>query len=436
MRIDELNSIGIMETGYKSRIADRLLARKLAGKGAVLLEGAKWCGKTTTAEQIAKSILYMSESGKIEQNRQLAKINPSLLLKGDKPRLIDEWQVAPTLWDSVRFEADHNAGLGLFILTGSSVPPDMSEVIHSGTGRIGWLKMRPMSLWESGDSTGEVSLEDLFTSPESISGITSMDLERIAFLTCRGGWPLSVKMDDEVALDQAFDYIEAVEKRDISMADGVNRDAVRTHRILRSYARHQGAQASYGTIKADLSSNESDNFDEDTIASYVSALKKIFVIEDSEAWNPNLRSKSAIRTSDTRYFTDPSIATAALGLGPADLMNDLNTFGLIFETLCVRDLRVFAEALNGKVYHYRDKTGLECDAVIHLRNGCYGLVEIKIGGDDLISDGVRTLKALEAKIDTERMKKPSFLMVLTGVGPYAYKREDGVYVVPIGCLKD
>lgn len=436
MRIDELNSIGIMETGYKSRIADRLLARKLAGKGAVLLEGAKWCGKTTTAEQIAKSILYMSESGKIEQNRQLAKINPSLLLRGDKPRLIDEWQVAPTLWDSVRFEADHNAGLGLFILTGSSVPPDMSEVIHSGTGRIGWLKMRPMSLWESGDSTGEVSLEDLFTSPESISGITSMDLERIAFLTCRGGWPLSVKMDDEIALDQAFDYIEAVEKRDISMADGVNRDAVRTHRILRSYARHQGAQASYGTIKADLSSNESDNFDEDTIASYVSALKKIFVIEDSEAWNPNLRSKSAIRTSDTRYFTDPSIATAALGLGPADLMNDLNTFGLIFETLCVRDLRVFAEALNGKVYHYRDKTGLECDAVVHLRNGCYGLVEIKIGGDDLISDGVRTLKALEAKIDTERMKKPSFLMVLTGVGPYAYKREDGVYVVPIGCLKD
>ncbi len=425
-----------METGYKSRIADRLLARKLAGKGAVLLEGAKWCGKTTTAEQIAKSILYMSESGKIEQNRQLAKINPSLLLKGDKPRLIDEWQVAPTLWDSVRFEADHNAGLGLFILTGSSVPPDMSEVIHSGTGRIGWLKMRPMSLWESGDSTGEVSLEDLFTSPESISGITSMDLERIAFLTCRGGWPLSVKMDDEIALDQAFDYIEAVEKRDISMADGVTRDAVRTHRILRSYARHQGAQASYGTIKADLSSNESDNFDEDTIASYISALKKIFVIEDSEAWNPNLRSKSAIRTSDTRYFTDPSIATAALGLGPADLMNDLNTFGLIFETLCVRDLRVFAEALNGKVYHYRDKTGLECDAVVHLRNGCYGLVEIKIGGDDLISDGVRTLKALEAKIDTERMKKPSFLMVLTGVGPYAYKREDGVYVVPIGCLKD
>ena len=296
MRVDELSSIGIMKTGYKSRIADRLLERKLAGKGAVLLEGAKWCGKTTTAEQIAKSVLYMSESGKIDQNRQLAKINPSLLLKGDKPRLIDEWQVAPTLWDSVRFEADHSQELGLFILTGSSVPPDMSEVIHSGTGRIGWLKMRPMSLWESGDSTGEVSLGELFAAPESISGSTSMNLEKIAFLTCRGGWPLAVKMDDEIALDQAFDYVEAVEKRDISLADGVNRDAVRTHRILRSYARHQGAQASYGTIKADLSSNESDNFDEDTIASYISALKKIFVIEDSEAWNPNLRSKSAIRT--------------------------------------------------------------------------------------------------------------------------------------------
>lgn len=425
-----------MKTAYKNRIADRLLARKLAGKGAILLEGAKWCGKTTTAEQIAKSVLYMSESGKIEQNRQLAKINPSILLKGEYPRLIDEWQVAPTLWDSIRFEADHNPELGLFILTGSSVPADMSEVIHSGTGRIGWLKMRPMSLWESGDSTGEVSLEELFKNPEAISGNTSVDLERIAFLTCRGGWPLSVNMADDIALDQAFDYIDAVEKRDISMADGINRDATRTHRILRSYARHQGAQASYGTIKADLSSNESDNFDEDTISSYISALKKIFVIEDSEAWNPNLRSKTAIRTSDTRYFTDPSIATAALGLGPEDLINDLNTFGLIFETLCVRDLRVYAEALNGNVYHYRDKTGLECDAVVHLRNGNYGLVEIKIGGDNLINDGVKTLKALEEKIDPERMKKPSFLMILTAVGPYAYRREDGVYVVPIGCLKD
>lgn len=425
-----------MKTIYKQRIADRLLIRKLSGKGAVVIEGAKWCGKTTTAEQVAKSVLYMSETGKTEQNKQLARINPSLLLKGDTPRLIDEWQVAPILWDNIRFEADHSSELGLYILTGSSVPADMSEVVHSGTGRIGWLKMRPMSLWESGDSSGEVSLAELFKTPDFISGISSIDLEKMAYLSCRGGWPLAVNMNDEIALDQAFDYIEAVEKRDISMSDGINRDPTRTHRLLRSYARHQGSQASYGTIKADLITNESDTFSEDTIASYINALKKIFVIEDSEAWNPNLRSKSAIRTSDTRYFTDPSIATAALGLGPSDLINDLNTFGLVFETLCIRDLRVYAEALYGKVYHFRDRNGLECDAVIHLRDGSYGLVEVKLGGDDLINDGVKTLKSLESKIDTDRMKKPSFLMVLTAVGSYAYRREDGVYVVPIGCLKD
>ena len=425
-----------MVSHYRQRIADRLLVRKLAGKGAVLLEGAKWCGKTTTAEQIAKSVLYMSEPGKTDQNKQLAKINPSMLLRGDKPRLIDEWQVAPVLWDSIRFEADHSAGLGLFILTGSSVPADMREVIHSGTGRIGWLRMRPMSLWESGDSTGEVSLGNLFTSPQSISGITATDLEEIAFVTCRGGWPLSVSMDRNIALDQAFDYIEAVERRDISQVDGINRDSVRTHRLLRSYARHQGAQASYGSIKADLKANEADTFDEDTIASYVNALKKIFVIEDAEAWNPNLRSKSAIRTSDTRYFTDPSIATAALGLGPSDLINDLDTFGLIFETLCIRDLRVYSEALNGKVYHFRDRNGLECDAVVHLRDGSYGLVEVKLGGDTLINAGASTLKELAGKIDTDRMKQPSFMMVLTAIGPYAYRREDGVYVVPVSCLKD
>ena len=425
-----------MKKAYKNRIADRLLARKLAGKGAVLLEGAKWCGKTTTAEQIAKSVLYMSETEKVEQNKQLAKINPAILLQGDKPRLIDEWQVALALWDSIRFEADHRPHLGLFILTGSSVPADMSEVVHSGTGRIGWLRMRPMSLWESGESTGEVSLAELFTTPEIIGGMSSMNLEKMAFLACRGGWPLAVNMSGDIALDQAFDYIDAVEKRDVSMVDGVSRDPARTHRLLRSYARHQGAQASYGTIKADLMANESDSFAEDTIASYINALKKIFVIEDSEAWNPNLRSKSAIRTSDTRYFTDPSIATAALGLGPSDLINDLNTFGLIFETLCVRDLRVYAEALNGRVYHFRDRNGLECDAVVHLRNGSYGLVEIKLGGDDLINEGVKTLKELSGKIDTGRMKQPSFLMVLTAVGFYAYRREDGVYVVPVGCLKD
>lgn len=421
---------------YRPRIADRLLERKLRGKGAVLIEGAKWCGKTTTAEQICKSVLYMSEPGKLDQNVQLARINPSLLLRGEKPRLIDEWQVAPLLWDAVRFEADHSDQLGLFVLTGSSVPPDMSEVIHSGTGRFGWLKMRPMSLWESGESTGEVSLSDIFAGRQDIAGVSMLSLERVAFAACRGGWPLSVDMDDEIALDQAFDYVSAVEKRDIQQVDGVERDPSRVRRLLRSYSRHQGAQVSNASIKGDMAENEGETLDAETIASYIRALKRIFVIEDAEAWNPNLRSKTAIRSSDTRYFTDPSIATASLGLGPDDLIADLNTFGLIFETLCMRDLRVYAEALNGKVYHYRDKNGLECDAVIHLRDGRYGLIEIKLGGDNLINHGASTLLSLAEKIDTTKMKSPSFMMVLTAAGDYAYRRDDGVLVVPVGCLKD
>ena len=423
-----------MEKLYKKRIADGLLQRKLAGKGAVLIEGAKWCGKTTTAEQIAASVKYMTETGMVEQNIQMASLNPKLLLRGETPRLIDEWLIAPGLWDSVRFESDHGP-LGQFILTGSSVPPDMSKVIHSGTGRIGWIRMRPMTLWESEESTGEVSLEELFSAPEQVGGISKMDIDGLAFVTCRGGWPLALEMAKDIALDQAFDYVDAVEKRDIQKVDGVVRDPVRVHRLLRSLARNQGSQASCGTIRADLVANESDSLSEDTIASYIKALKEIFVAEDSEAWNPNLRSKTAIRTSDTRYFTDPSIATAALGIGLQDLINDLNTFGLIFETLAVRDLRTYAEALNGKVYHFRDKNGLECDAVVHLRDGRYGLVEIKLGGDDLINDGADALIDLESKIDTERMKAPSFKMVLIGVGSYAYRRADGVYVVPIGCLK-
>lgn len=422
---------------YRPRIADKLLARKLKGKGAVLIEGPKWCGKTTTAEQLAQSVLYVSEPGKVAQNIELSRINPALLLRGEKPRLLDEWQVAPLLWDAVRFDADHSPELGRYILTGSCVPADMSEVIHSGTGRFGWLKMRPMSLWESGESSGEVSIKALFgENPSNLSGISGLDLSKVAFLCCRGGWPLSVDMDREIALDQAFDYVDAVEHRDIQKADGVEREPSRVHRLLRSYARHQGAQVNLEVIRQDLSSNEGDNFDTDTISSYIKALKSIFVVEDVEAWNPNLRSKTAIRTSDTRYFIDPSIATAALGLGPNDLINDLNTFGLVFETLCIRDLRVYAEANDGKVYHYRDKTGLECDAVVHLRNGNYGLVEIKLGGENLISEGAKTLKKLAEKIDTEKMKAPSFLMVLTAVGDYAFRRADGVYIVPIGALKD
>lgn len=421
---------------YRPRIADRLLEHKLKGKGAVLIEGAKWCGKTTTAEQQSNSVLYMSEPGKVEQNVQLATLNPNLLLKGDNPRLIDEWQIAPQLWDAVRFESDHRHQVGLFILTGSSVPPDMSKILHTGTGRFAWLRMRPMSLWESGDSSGDVSLSSIFDGNHDISGISNVDLERMAFITCRGGWPLAVDMDDEIALDQAFDYIDAVESRDIQRVDGIARDPARVHRLLRSYARHQGAQVSNAAIKDDMVNNEGESFDTDTVASYIKALKDIFVIEDVEAWNPNLRSKTAIRSSDTRYFTDPSIATAALGIGPNDLLNDLNTFGLIFETLCIRDLRTYAEALNGNVYHYRDKSGLECDAVVHLRDGRYGLVEFKLGGDKLIEEGAATLKKLADKIDTTKMKHPSFLMVLTATGNYAFRRPDGVLVVPIATLKD
>lgn len=421
---------------YKKRIVDEILVKKLKGKGAVLIQGPKWCGKTTTAEQISNSILYMAKSDEQEQNKVLAEINPSLLLAGDVPRLIDEWQIAPKLWDAARYEIDHRNAEGQFIFTGSSVPVDMDEVIHTGTGRFAWLLMRPMSLYESGESTGEVSLKDLFEGKEKIQGINNLDIEKIAFLVCRGGWPRSIYMEEEIALEQAFDYYKAIVESDISKVDNISKNPERVKKLMRAYARNMGSQASNETIKSDMIANDSQALDTDTVLSYVNALKKIFVVEESPAWNPNLRSKTAIRTSDTRYFIDPSIAVAALGIGPKDLMNDLNTFGLLFETLCIRDLRVYAESLNGDLYHYRDSSDLECDAVIHLRDGSYGLIEIKLGGDSLINEGAKNLKKLESRIDVEKMKNPSFLMVLTAIGKYAYKREDGVYVVPIGCLKN
>lgn len=426
----------VMMDQYKKRIADTLLVRKLEGKGAVLVEGAKWCGKTTTAEQVAKSILYMSDSEKINQYLELADVNPKQLLQGETPRLLDEWQLAPKLWDAVRFEVDHRKELGQFILTGSAVPVETEDIHHTGTGRFARLKMRTMSLFESGESNGSVSLANLFNEQTDIEGANDLSFERIAFLACRGGWPQAIEMRDAIALDQAFDYCDAVVNADISRVDKVARDPERTKRLLRAYARHQGAQVANTVIKADMAANDNTTVDDDTLYSYITALKKIFVIEDMPAWNPNLRSKTAIRTSDTRYFVDPSIAAASLGIGPEDLMNDLNTFGLLFETMCIRDLRVFADALNGQVYHYRDASGLECDAVVHLRNDFYGLIEIKLGGDKLISEGIETLNKLTDKIDTERMKKPSFKMVLVGVGDYAYRRKDGVFIVPIGCLKN
>lgn len=434
---------------YKKRIADQILAEKLESSGAVLIEGPKYCGKTTLAAQQAGSILSMADPDTLVQNLTLVRTNISRLLAGATPRLIDEWQIAPQFWDAVRNEVDKRQNDGQFILTGSAVPPkprkdekgdfiEEEQIHHTGTGRISRLKLRTMSLWESGDSTGMVSLGKLFENAEIIDGESHIDLDRLAYLTCCGGWPKAVlKKNERAALAQAFDYYDSVVSNDIKRVDDIDRDEELAKRIMRSYARNQASQATAGTILADIKNNGEEKMSENTVYNYIKALKEIFVIEDSIAWNPNLRSKTAIRTSDTRYFIDPSIATAALGLGPKDLINDMNTFGLIFETLAIRDLRVYAEYLDGKVYHYRDKNNLECDAVVHLRNGSYGLIEIKIGGADLIRDGAESLKTLSDKIDTTRMKKPSFLMVLTGIGDYAYKRpEDGVLVIPIGCLKN
>ena len=420
---------------YRKRIADEILKRKLEGKGAVLIEGPKWCGKTTTAEQIAESVLYMDDPQTKDQNITMASLNPKRLLAGAAPRLIDEWQLAPKLWDAIRFEVDHRHELGQFVLTGSAVPADTKEITHSGTGRFTWLTMRPMSLYESGDSTGEVSLRELFDTPEAIDGVSKIDMDRLAFLICRGGWPQAIDLRDEIALDQALDYYDAVVHSDINRADGVSKNPERVKRLMRSLARNQGQQVANTVIAGDIKANDGTSIEDETVASYINALKRIFVVEDMPAWNPNLRSKTAIRSADTRYYVDPSIAVAALGAGPSDLISDLKTMGFLLETLCVRDLRVFTDALSGEVYHYRDKNGLECDAVIHLRNGSFGLVEIKLGGEMLIEEGAESLKALRDKIDPEKMKAPSFLMVLTGLGDYAYRREDGVYVVPIGCLR-
>ena len=401
-----------------------------------MIERTKWCGKTTTASQIAQSILYLQDPAQKKQNLVMAATDPSFLLEGETPRLIDEWQLAPTLWDAIRFEVDQRNEFGQFILTGSAVPADLSEISHTGIGRISRFVMRPMSLFESEDSNGSVSLTELFSGNPDISGSCDLSLEKLAFLVCRGGWPRAATMRNATALEQAFDYYDAVVNADISRVDNVERNPERVKLLMRSYARHQGTQASNTVIKDDMRINDNSTLDADTVYSYISALKKIFVIEDMPSWNPNLRSKTAIRTSDTRYFVDPSIATAALGLGPNDLMNDLNTFGLFFETMCIRDLRIFADALDGQVYHYRDASGLECDAVIHLRNGSYGLIEIKLGGAVRIEEGAVNLNKLAEKIDTEKMKKPAFKVVLTGIGDFAYCRKDGVLVVPIGSLKN
>ena len=424
---------------YKNRIFDEILRDALDAKGAVLIEGAKWCGKTTTAEQAAKSVIYINDPKHREQYVMTAQTNPQRLLVGDNPRLIDEWQIAPELWDAIRFDVDHSDKDGKYILTGSAVPLDeeaKKKIHHSGTGRFAWIRMRPMSLYESLESSGGVSFSDLFAGRRTLGDAMPHTLEEMAYLTCRGGWPKATGKSGKAALRQAFDYVDAIVNTDISRVDEVLRDPDLAMRILTSLARLQGTQASVAAIRADLAPNVSGGgVHENTVYSYVGALKKIFVVEDMPAWCPNLRCKTPIRTTDTRYFTDPSIATAALGLGPGNLMDDLKTFGLLFETLVARDLRTYAAANDGKVSHYRDKSGLECDAVMHLRDGRYGLIEVKVGGSALIAEGRAKLHRLANEIDTKKMKNPSFRMIIVAEGDFAYEEPDGTLICPIGCLK-
>lgn len=420
---------------YKKRIADEILRKRLGAIGAVLIEGPKWCGKTTTAMQQANSILFMQDSSNAAMINQMADIGPKLLLEGDTPRLLDEWQVAPELWDAVRFEVDMRNAPGQFILTGSAVPM-LKSTAHTGTGRIWRMTMRPMSLYESGDSTGEVSLEALFLGKFNDVVKNKLDFDDISYLICRGGWPMAMQQTKEDALMNAYAYYDGIVNSDLSRADGVLRNPQNVDLLLRSYARMIGSQSTLTNIRADMKIVDEQELDINTVRSYIETLKKIFVVEELSGWNPNIRSKNAIRTSPTRYFVDPSIAVAALNLGPGNLANDLNTMGFFFENMCIRDLRVYADGLNGSLYKYRDKYGLECDAVLTLRNGQYALIEIKLGGTKAVEEGAEALNKLEKLITEKGYNPPTFKMIITGNNPYGYRRKDGIYQIPIGCLKN
>lgn len=418
---------------YLPRIADELLSQKLSHAGAVLVRGAKWCGKTATAEQQAKSVLAMQDPDTYENNLMTARIKPSLLLEGPKPRLIDEWQVAPQLWDAVRFAVDKAESRGQFVLTGSATPlrPE-DRPLHSGTGRFSFLTMRPMSLFESGDSNGSVSLKSLFDGVDDLSAIAETTVDHLAYLVCRGGWPTAVVEGGDAALETAYDYVDAVAEEDISHVDGVMRNAAYARLVLQAYARCTAVQADLATIRSTIKAQKGE-LSRGTVDSYLAALRALFVIEDLPAWTPSLRSKARITTTPTRHLVDPSLAAAALGASPSLLLKDLPTMGLLFESLVVRDLRVYAEALKGTVFHYRDATGLEADAVVVLRDGRWGLVEVKMG-QSYVDEGARNLLKVAAKIDQDVMGAPSFLAVVTP-GGYAFRRPDGVFVVPVGCLK-
>lgn len=418
---------------YKSRIVDEELKLALASSGAVLIEGAKWCGKTSTAAHIAKSIVYMQNPDQARSNLAMADTKPSLLLKGATPRLIDEWQVAPVLWDAVRFHVDQSGERGQFILTGSAVPPE-NETAHTGTGRISRIRMRPMSLYESGESNGQISLLSLFNDTQD-DGESASDLsiERIAYLLCRGGWPASLELGEKFAIRTAVDYVDAIINQDVSRVDGIEKNPERVRLLMRSLARNISTAASYQTIKQDIEANDVGISDK-TINTYINALRRIFVVDDLPAWSPSLRSKTAIRTTDKRHFTDPSIATAVMRTSPEGILTDFEYFGFLFESLCTRDIRIYAQAIDGDVFHYRDKSGLEADMIVRLRDGRWAAIEVKLGNKQ-IEEAAQNLLKLKDRIDETKMGKASFLMIITG-GQYAYCRRDGIWVVPIGCIKN
>ena len=420
------------QKSYIPRLCDADLQLALQSSGAVLIEGAKWCGKTSTASKASRSVVYMQDPDNAGAYLAMADSKPSLLLKGETPRLIDEWQMAPVLWDAVRFEVDKRGQTGQFILTGSAVPSD-NVTAHTGTGRISRLTLRPMSLFESLESNGALSLRTLFDGNQDVEARSEFSIEEIAFALCRGGWPASIKHRGATALRMATDYVEAVINYDVSRVDNVDKNPDRVRLLLRSLARNIATSATYQTIRSDMEATDISISDK-TINSYINALRRIFVVEDLPAWSPSLRSKTAIRTSAKRHFVDPSIATAVLRTNPDGLLKDFQYFGFLFESLCTRDMRVYAQKNDGDVFHYRDKSGLESDLIVRLRDGRWAAIEVKLGKKQ-IDEAAENLLTLKARIDEDKMGPASFLMVITG-GQYAYRRSDGVLVVPIACLRD
>ena len=418
---------------YYPRLIESKIERTLRTSGAIVVAGPKFCGKTTTCMRYQKSYIKLNTRQSIE----LASMNPAMVLNGDKPRLIDEWQKVPDIWNQVKNSLDDDYSFGKFILTGSSTPADKTQIHHSGAGRITPIKMRPMSLFESKDSSGKTSLEELFNNEELNEFDENKDftLEDTAFLLCRGGWPISVISPDDVAIEITANYYNS-----LFVFEDEHNEKFRNKRpevfkmILRSYARNISTEAALQTILEDVRQKNDRTIDIKTLNSYLDALNDLYILEDMDAWNPEIRSKTSIRTTPTRHFVDTSIACRALGIGPEDLMNDLSSFGLFFEDMAVRDLRIYSEMLGGEVRHYRDNAGLECDAVIHLENGKWAAVEIKLGGDRLVEEGALSLKRLKDKVIKSNLNEPAFLMVLTATGPL-YRRPDGVFVVPINMLK-